>query len=162
MVTDRAKIQGYFAEAEETAIRQYADKHRLTASKALEALVKKGLSEGGETPEVLTYTTVLEERVHRLEKTTDEAVTLMFRSSEKAEKLEYQICCLQEEFDRYKQQIKQTYPIEYSDDRVAAITGQRVQTVWEWRHGLRKPRGERILKALEGIKLEDGRWCKRG
>jgi hypothetical protein len=161
MVTDRAKIQGYFAETEEQAIKQYADKHRVTISKALEALVKKGLSEDGETPETLTYTTVLEERVHRLEKTTDEAMTLMFRSGEKTEKLEYQICCLQEEFDRYKQQIKQAYPVEYSDDRVAAMTGARVQTVWEWRHGLRKPRGERILKALEGIKLEDGRWCKQ-
>jgi hypothetical protein len=161
MVTDRAKIQGYFAETEETAIRQYADRNRLTTSKALEALVKKGLNNDGETPETLTYTTVLEERIGRLEKTTDEAITLMFRSGEKVEKLEYQICCLQEEFDRYKQQMKQTYPVEYSDDRIAAMTGARVQTVWEWRHGLRKPRGERILKALEKIKLEDGRWIKQ-
>jgi hypothetical protein len=47
-----------------------------------------------------------------------------------------------------------------SDDEVSAMTGQRVQTVWEWRHGMRKPRGNKVLKALEGIKVIDGKWCK--
>jgi hypothetical protein len=52
-------------------------------------------------------------------------------------------------------------PVEYSDDRIAAMTGQRIQTVWEWRHGLRKPRGRRVLKTLEDIKLVEGRWIKQ-
>jgi hypothetical protein len=106
MTTDRRAIQSYFAKTEETAVQQYANKHRLTLSKAVEALVKKGLSEGSETPEELTYTTVLEERVERLEKTTDQAVTLMFRCGEKVEKLEEHISYLQDTMDKCNRETK--------------------------------------------------------
>ncbi|NJL52245.1 MAG: hypothetical protein HC930_08535 [Hydrococcus sp. SU_1_0] len=162
MVTDRRAIQSYFAKTEENAVQQYANKHRLTLSKAVEALVKKGLSGDSETPEELVCSNLLEERLDRLEKSLDEAVTLMFRTGEKNEKAEYQICCLQEDLERFKQVFKEKSVVEYSDDRVAAMTGQRMQTVWEWRHGLRKPRGHKVLKALEGISVIDGRWQKQG
>lgn len=161
MVTDRKAIQGYFAKPEEKAVQDYANKHRLTLSKAIEALVKKGLDEGSETPEGLVMDMFYDQRLDVLTDRMDKACEAFKCQTEKVEKLEYQICCLQEDLDRFKLVMKERYPVEYSDDRIAAMTGQRIQTVWEWRHGLRKPRGRRVLKALEGIKVVDGRWIKQ-
>ncbi|MGL5940822.1 MAG: hypothetical protein ACRC2S_10590 [Waterburya sp.] len=160
MVTDRARIQSYFADTEEKAIQDYANKHRLTLSKAAEALVKKGLSEGSETPEGVVLDMFYDQRIDALSERLEDMARVSQGSVDKVEKLEYQVCCLQEDFDKYKRLEKGRYPVEYSDDRIAAITGQRIETVREWRHKLRKPRGKRVLKALEGIRLEEGRWIK--
>jgi hypothetical protein len=160
MVTDRRAIQGYFALPEEEAIQKYADKHRLTLSKTVEALVKKGLEKGSETPEGLVMDMFYDQRIDALDEKTVKAQNVLECVTAKIEKLEYQLCCLQEEHDKSIRLLKQSYPVEYSDDRIAAMTGQRIETVWEWRHGLRKPRGKRILKVLENIRLVEGRWIK--
>lgn len=160
MVTDRARIQSYFADTEEKAIQDYAQEHGLTLSKAVEALVKKGLSEGSETPEGVVLDMFYDQRIDALSERLEDMVRVSQCSTDKVEKLEYQICCLQEDLERAKQALKQNSVVEYSDDEVAAMTGQRVQTVWEWRHGLRKPRGRRVLKALQGIQIKDGKWQK--
>ena len=162
MVTDRARIQSYFADTEEKAIQQYADKHRLTLSKAVEALVKKGLNDSSETPEALIHATELEKALQQLEKAQEENTSLMIKWAEKIEKLDYQICCLQEDYSNVKRELNKKRIKEYSDDQIEAMTHQRVQTVIEWRHGLRKPRGERILKALEGIEVVEGKWIRQG
>jgi hypothetical protein len=161
MVTDRARIQSYFADTEEKAIQEYASEHKVTLSKAVEALVKKGLNENSETPEGLVMDMFYDQRLDVLTERVDKQSEAFKCQTEKVEKLEYQISCLQEDIDKFRRMIKSRYPIEYSDDRIAAITGQRIQTVWEWRHGLRKPRGKRILKVLENIKLVEGRWIKQ-
>jgi chromosome segregation ATPase len=145
---------------EETAVQQYANKHRLTLSKAVEALVKKGLSEGSETPEKLVLDVAHDQRIDVVESRIETMIGTFKYCTEKIEKLEEHISYLQDTMDKCDREARKAQPKFLSDDEVSAMTKQRVQTVWEWRHGIRKPRGERILEALQGIKVIDGKWCK--
>lgn len=160
MATDRRAIQSYFAKAEENAVQQYANKHRLTLSKAVEALVKKGLSGGSETPEAVVLDKFYDQKIDVLEGKVEGMTETCKCFAAKNEKLEYQVCCLQEDLERTRGQLEAKRTQFFSDDEIAAMTGKRVQNAWEWRHGLRKPRGHRVLKALEGISVIEGRWCK--
>ena len=162
MVTDRARIQSYFADTEEKAIQAYADKHRLTLSKAVEALVQKGLKDGGETPERLVFDTIYDQRIDGLDDKVNRMQETFRCACEKVEKLEYQICCLQEEMETLRKELGKKPVIGLTDDEISAMTGARIATVWEWRHGLRKPRGRRITEILKSVAVVDGRWIKQG
>ncbi|MGL5076518.1 MAG: hypothetical protein ACRDBG_11950 [Waterburya sp.] len=123
-------------------------------------MVKKGLSEGSETPEGVVLDMFYDQRIDTLSERLEDVTRIFQQSVEKTERLEYQICCLEDSLSSLKEKLNAPKVQNVTDDEIAAMTGQRVQTVWEWRHGLRKPRGKRVLKALEGIQVKDGKWQK--
>ena len=77
-------------------------------------------------------------------------------------RLEEQLAYLQDNVERMRRLIEHTQVEYLTDDQVASYVGARVETVKEWRLGLRKPRGTNICSLLEEFELDYGRWRKRG
>ena len=162
MVTNRTAMTGYFEETEELAIQRYADRNRMTTSKALEALVKKAFAEDGKTPEELAINNDYENRLSTIEDRLEKFCRTVGCTVEKYEFYLEQMSRLQEDVDRLTRDSWRK-PVEYfTDDQVASYVGARAETVKEWRLGLRKPRGSNICSLLEEFQLDYGRWRKRG
>ncbi|MDJ0568180.1 MAG: hypothetical protein QNJ53_03960 [Pleurocapsa sp. MO_192.B19] len=162
MATDRACISGYFEKEEEKAIQKYANKHRLTKSKALEALVKKAFSDDSESPEELIFNQASDRRITELERDRDFAFTVRTGMCSSIDKLEEQVAYLQDNVERLQRLVERTQVEYFTDDQVASHVGARVETVKEWRLGLRKPRGSNICSLIEDFQLDYGRWRMRG
>ncbi len=161
MEENKTAIAGYFDITEEELISEYADKHRMTRSEALEALVKKGAGIIDETPKSLmedrdfdAWRLVAEDGIMAANKL---AVQVLERTKE----LEEQVAYLESELDKIKA-LQQDENAKYlNDERIAAITGQSEWKVKLWRHGIQKPRGKIIKRKLEAYAVKDGVWVKR-
>ena len=162
MVTDRKCISGYFQKAEEIAIQKYADKNRMTTSKALEALVKKAFDEDSKLPEELVFDKAFDDRISSLEHKSEVASTVTSGMCSALSRLEEQLAYLQENVERLQGVINRRQTEYFTDDQVASYVGARVETVKEWRLGLKKPRGSNICSLLEEFELDYGRWRRRG
>ena len=162
MVTDRKCISGYFEKDEEVAIQKYADRNRVTKSKALEALVKKAFQEDSKLPEELVYNQDFERRITEVERDRDFAFTVRTGMCQSIDKLEEQIAYLQDNVERLQRVIDRKQTEYFTDDQVASHVGARIETVKEWRLGLRKPRGTNICSLLEEFELDYGRWKRVG
>ncbi len=77
------------------------------------------------------------------------------------EKLQEKISFLEEDVSRLKAEIKESVVPSLSDEQVASVTGRRVEEVYDWRMGVRKPRGKNILAKLQPYEVVDGQWRKK-
>ncbi|WP_319422740.1 hypothetical protein [Pleurocapsa sp. FMAR1] len=161
MTEDKTAITGYFDITEEELITAYADKHRVTESRVVEAMTKKGIRHDKEASKGIANSSLLEERLKRLERALDDWVDIHFRCAEKTEKLEEQIARLEQELEELNKTIKMEEPQKLTDEMMAAVTGQSEWKVKLWRHGIQKPRGKIIKQKLEAYKIVDGVWMKR-
>ena len=77
------------------------------------------------------------------------------------EKLQEKISFLEEDVSRLKTEIKESTIHYLSDEQIASVTGRRLQDVYDWRMGVRKPRGKNILAKLNPYEIIDGQWRKK-
>jgi hypothetical protein len=163
MVTDKAKVQTYLDTEAEGALYWYADKNRLTKSSAIEKLIKDSLVRGiSNAPEAIVLNNDCENRLSVLEDRVKVLCTIQGCLTEKMEKVDEQLAALEDCLSRLKTQMVAKSAEYFTDDEVAAYARVRVETVREFRHGIRKPRGSNICSLMSNFVVDNGRWRKGG
>ncbi len=149
MVTDKAKVQTYLDVEAEGALHWYADKNRLTKSSAIEKLIKDSLVKGiRETPEAIVISSDYENRLMTLEKKLEKSLLQQHFLTEVNERLDEQLAATQCAIERLNRVAGEKLTEYFTDDEVAAYARVRVETIREFRHGIRKPRGSNICSVL--------------
>ena len=115
-----------------------------------------------DAPEALVINNDYESRLVVVESNLKRFCAVQSCLVEKIEKVDEQLSALEDAASRLNR-IASSKPVEYfTDDEVAAYVRVRVETVREFRHGIRKPRGSNICSLLAEFVVENGRWRKRG
>jgi hypothetical protein len=160
MPSNKEKVASYLEDDEFLALKQLCKEKGYTNSEAVKHLIRNYLIEGGDTDGTGYGIELIQERVERLERSLDNAITLMFRAEALTREGNKATGKLEDELEKLKKTIKGEYLNELDDEQIAAITGQSVWKVKLWRYGIQKPRGKKIKKALEPYVISEGRWEK--
>ena len=161
MTEDKTAITGYFDLTEEEVIAAYADKHRITESKALEALVKKGIEPKAESLRASEENRIIEEKYTNLNANCERLLSQQLSLLNRLLALETEIETISRSLDEVKSCQQDVNENRVSDERIAAVTGQSEWKVKLWRHGIQKPRGKIIKQKLKAYTVKDGVWMKR-
>lgn len=161
MPSNKPKVVSYLNKDEHEAFKAFQEENELSVSEAVAHLIRSQLLVDSPDPQELVMTQGLEERLEAVERDVRLQAEVRIRTCEKTERLEEYLSFLESEVQTLRVKLREQDVISLTDDDIAAVTGQRVQTVWEWRHGLRKPRGKRILKALEPYEVRNGTWVTK-
>lgn len=161
MPSNKEKVASYLEDDEATALKELCKENGYTNSEGVKHLIRNYLIENDSVDQVDHEIQMLNERIQKLEKTLDEAVSLMFRSERWTGESRDVIGKLEEELKQLQSIVRGEYSNELSDEQIAAITGQSVWKVKLWRYGIQKPRGKRIKQNLEPYIVDEGKWKKR-
>jgi uncharacterized C2H2 Zn-finger protein len=158
MPSNKEKVASYLEDDEFLALKQLCKEKGYTNSEAVKHLIRNYLIEDDD--EAGGKTDLLKERLERLERSFDNAITLMFRAEALAREVNKATGKLEDELEKLKKTVRGEYLNELDDEQIAAITGQSVWKVKLWRYGIQKPRGKKIKKSLEPYIISEGKWKK--
>lgn len=146
---------------EQAAFEKFSRDNEVTDNMAIPLLVKNYLIENDEAHKEEINHSLYEERLKKLEEFCTKYELRSVNNLRRNDDLERQIAGLRTDLNDLKRYLKEKAIDRITDDEIAAITGRRVQEVWEWRHGIRKPRGTRTLEKLAPYEVKDGVWIKK-
>ena len=161
MPSNKDKVASYLETDEVQALDKFCEEKDCSRSQGVVHLIRERLIEDEKVKDRVLVTQLHDERLKTLEDYALEyevRITGNFRRNEKQDEL---IAELQEEVCKLKAEIKESTVHSLSDEQIASVTRRRVEEVYDWRMGVRKPRGKNILKALEPYEIVDGLWRKK-
>ena len=161
MPSNKEKVASYLDIDETAALDEFCKENDYSRSQGVIHLIRNYLIEVDDAKHTIAGFDNYEGRMQVLEDGLFVALKLAQQTARKNEKLEECITALQCEVDTLKKVVKKQPPRRYTDDEIASVTGRRVQEVYEWRLGIRKPRGEKILGKLRYFVIVDGQWRKK-
>ncbi len=161
MPSNKDKVASYLETDEVQALDKFCKEKECSRSQGVVHLIRERLIEGEKVKDRIYVTQLHDKRLKTLEDYALEyevRITGNFRRNEKLEEL---IAELQEDVCRLKTEVKAIPPQYFTDDEIASVTGRRLQDVYDWRLGARKPRGKRVLEKLKPYEIVDGQWRKK-
>ena len=161
MPSTKDKVTSYLEDDEKQALDELCKENDYSYSQGVAHLIRNYLIENDETAQTEAIGFAYEERISNLEKYRDALAQGKTATVRTISKLEEQIAELQNAVEKLQKEVQEQSPQYFTDDEIASVTGRRLQEVYEWRLGIRKPRGRRILEKLESYKIVDGQWRKR-
>ena len=161
MPSNKDKVTSYLENDEKQALDELCKENDYSHSQGVAHLIRNYLIENDETPESKAVEPGYEERFNLIELALNVTGALGNQTARKNEKLEEQITELQCTVEKLQKEVQEKPPQYFTDDEIASVTGRRLQEVYEWRLGIRKPRGCRILEKLEPYEIVDGQWRKK-
>ena len=161
MPSNKDKVASYLENDEIQALDKFCKEKDCSRSQGVIHLIRERLIEGEKVKDRVLVTQLHDERIEQLEKTSVSTSEFRVKQAHKNEKLEELIAELQEEVCRLKAEIKESTINSLSDEQIASVTGRRAEEVYEWRMGVRKPRGKNIVAKLEPYEIVDGSWRKK-
>ena len=161
MPTDKAKVTSYLGDEEKAVFDKLCKENGFSNSEGVAHLVREQLMGGAEVADnerrlegLNDRIGFLYERVDSISEHFSSLIDSQGRQGKVIADLEHKLSCLES-------RLIESTPDYFLDEEIASVTGRREQEVYEWRMGLRKPRGERILRKLEPYEVKDGRWVKK-
>ena len=161
MPSDKPKVVSYLEKAEKEVFDKFCDEHDYSNSQGVAHLIREGLIGNAWNEDNNSKLVECDNKLKQLENWTFERDTRITDNMLKNEVQEEQIAQLQEEISRLQRDMAKIPPQYFTDDEIASVTGRRLQEVYEWRLGIRKPRGKRVLEKLKAFEIVDGQWRKK-
>ncbi len=161
MPSNKDKVASYLEDSEIQALDKFCKEKDCSRSQGVAYLIKEKLMHDEEIPIALTYSSEIEKRLKILEGWRIDYEARGTNNFNSIERHDWRIAELQEDVCRLKAEIKEIPPQYFTDDEIASVTGRRLQEVYEWRLGIRKPRGCRVLEKLKPFEIVDGQWRKK-
>lgn len=161
MPSRKPKVVSYLDDSTKAVFDRFCDDNDYSNSEGVAYLIKQQLVEKKSDGMSNESQNKCSTRIASLEKRWDSLSAGKFALIRKLEHQGELIAILQCEVERLKNELTQSAHVYYHDEEIASVTGRREQEVYEWRMGLRKPRGKRILEKLNDYEVRDGRWVKK-
>lgn len=161
MPSKKDKVASYLEDNEIQALDKFCKEKDCSRSQGVAYLIQDKLINDRGRELKLAYSEEINNKLKVLEDwglEYETRTTGNFRRNEKQDEL---IAELQEDVCRLKAEIKESSIHSLSDEQIASVTGRRVEEVYDWRMGVRKPRGKNILAKLEPYEIVDGLWQKK-
>lgn len=161
MPSNKDKVASYLDQDEVKALDELCQENDFSRSQGIIHLIRNHLIENDNSSEVQEIENDYREKVCSLDERILKIEERGKSLDAKYEDLRGVIGGLRDVIYYLQTNLKAIEPTVYPDDAIAAVTGRRVQEAYEWRLGIRKPRGTRILEKLEPYVVIDGQWRKK-
>ena len=161
MPSNKEKVASYLDIDETTALDEFCKENGYSRSQGVIRLIRNYLIEVDDAKHTIAAFGDYEGRIQDLEDEIKSSHQNNYRLVAKSEHLEEQIAILHCTIEKLNEKVYQQPPQCYTDDEIASVTGRRVQEVYEWRLGIRKPRGKNILSRLNSFVIVNGKWQLR-
>ena len=161
MPSNKDKVASYLETDEIQALDKFCQEKECSRSQGVIYLIRNHLIENDETLETECYERTFEKQINFLREANETATCFRQHYAKKTESIEEHLTDLEYKIDQIEKRLDESTIHNLSDEQIASVTGRRMREVYEWRMGIRKPRGKNILKALEPYEIVDGLWKKK-
>ncbi len=161
MPSNKDKVASYLETDEVQALDRFCKEKECSRSQGVAYLIQEKLINDRGRELKLAYSEEINRELKVLRDDVDFAFKVRTGMCSTLDKQSELIAELQEDVCRLKAEVKAIPPQYFTDDEIASVTGRRLQDVYDWRLGARKPRGKRVLEKLKPYEIVDGQWRKK-